>query len=354
MTEAARKGYTVNSSMKNSWKNYVSKRRFNNDTEQGYALYVLALGGTPERGAMNRMRENKALSMEAALFLAGAYALDGKISISKEILQNMKPTSKTSSPFNATFGSREREMAVLLTLYNALGEREKAFGLVESLSKMLNNKDQWMSTQSVAWSLTSIAGYVAENRGEWIDVSVKGEAVKSPKAFAQKLITADGTPIALSNKTKGSVYAVISTKYIPQKGEEIAKSNGLRLAVSYSDFDGRPLDPTKVVAGTDFFVDVTVRNTSDYENYTNLALTHILPSGWEISRNQSDEGVTRRDVRDDRVLTYFDLKRGEQKRIRTKVTATYKGKFYLPAVYCEAMYAGTINASTKGLWTEVY
>lgn len=353
MTEAAKRGYSVNGAMKNSWKGYVSKKRFENDVEQCYALYVLALGGTPERGMMNRMREKQGLNAEAAWFLAGAYALDGKPLVGGEIVRNCKAATAAQSPFNATFSSPEREMAVMLVVRNAMGEREKAFDLVKGLAKSLNNREKWLSTQSIAWSLNSIANYLQSNGGGAFEVNVKGESVKSQKSFAEKTIGLDGSPIALQNKGTGVVYAVISTKYIPEKGEEIAKSNGLKMNVSYRDFNGQVIDPVRVAAGTDFFADVAIRNTSDYEDYTNLALTHILPSGWEISRNQSNDGVTRRDVRDDRVLTYFDLKRGEQKLIRTKVTATYRGHFYLPAVYCEAMYDGTVNASTVGTWSEV-
>jgi uncharacterized protein YfaS (alpha-2-macroglobulin family) len=36
-----------------------------------------------------------------------------------------------------------------------------------------------------------------------------------------------------------------------------------------------------------------------------------------------------------------------------KLTATYVGKFYLPAAMVEAMYDGTINANNTGQWVEV-
>ena len=55
----------------------------------------------------------------------------------------------------------------------------------------------------------------------------------------------------------------------------------------------------------------------------------------------------------DRVLSYFDLSRGESKEIPVKLTATYKGRYYLPSVYCEAMYDNAVRALKKGQWVEV-
>jgi uncharacterized protein YfaS (alpha-2-macroglobulin family) len=59
------------------------------------------------------------------------------------------------------------------------------------------------------------------------------------------------------------------------------------------------------------------------------------------------------DIRDDRVLTYFTLKKGQRLSVKTKLIATYQGKFYLPGVVCEAMYNGNIQARKKGKWVNV-
>ena len=107
--------------------------------------------------------------------------------------------------------------------------------------------------------------------------------------------------------------------------------------------------------GTDFTAIASISNTSGTTDYTNLALTHIIPSGWEVynermtvpeaepqettdsSGNVSGQ-YTYQDIRDDRVLTYFNLRRGETKIFTIRLQATYAGNFILPAVQCEAMY----------------
>lgn len=67
------------------------------------------------------------------------------------------------------------------------------------------------------------------------------------------------------------------------------------------------------------------------------------------------------DVRDDRVMTYFDLpfnwsndKNMKQSRTyRIQLNAAYAGRYFLPAVACEAMYDNRIRAISPGKWVEV-
>ena len=117
--------------------------------------------------------------------------------------------------------------------------------------------------------------------------------------------------------------------------------------------DGAAIDPASIRVSTDFYAIVTVSNKSGYERYADLALTHIFPAGWEITSERDLSSLTYQDIRDDRVLSYFDLSRGESKEIPVKLTATYKGRYYLPSVYCEAMYDNAVRALKKGQWVEV-
>jgi hypothetical protein len=57
---------------------------------------------------------------------------------------------------------------------------------------------------------------------------------------------------------------------------------------------------------------------------------------------------TYQDIRDDRVNTFFDLSRGERRTFKVLLNASYAGTFYLPGVYCEAMYDNTVSALKKG------
>ena len=91
-----------------------------------------------------------------------------------------------------------------------------------------------------------------------------------------------------------------------------------------------------------------------------MALTQIFPSGWEITNSRLDnisrwksDNFTYQDIRDDRVMTYFDLKRGQSKTFRLMANASYTGEFYLPSVKCDAMYDHNIMAVSNGKWVKI-
>jgi uncharacterized protein YfaS (alpha-2-macroglobulin family) len=131
--------------------------------------------------------------------------------------------------------------------------------------------------------------------------------------------------------------------------------------VSYNLMDGTPVDPRRIEQGTDFMAVVTIAHPGVVNGYQQLALSQLFPSGWEI-RNTRLEGTlagasqgpfTYQDIRDDRVLTYFDLWKGQSHTYRVLLNASYTGRYYLPAAHCEAMYEHTIQARSKGQWVEV-
>lgn len=133
------------------------------------------------------------------------------------------------------------------------------------------------------------------------------------------------------------------------------------MKVNYYTLDGKSLDPSRLVQGTDFVAEVSISHPGIKVDYKEMALTQIFPSGWEI-RNLRLEGNTTsdagdksryQDIRDDRVYTYFDIAKNKTKKYKVILNAAYLGRFYLPTVYCEAMYDNEINASQAGQWVEV-
>ena len=92
-----------------------------------------------------------------------------------------------------------------------------------------------------------------------------------------------------------------------------------------------------------------------------MALSEIFPSGWEILNTRlMDNGEAfkssesdYRDIRDDRVYTYFSLPEQKEVTYFVMLNAAYLGKFYQPPFYCEAMYEHSISALAKGKWVTV-
>ena len=111
--------------------------------------------------------------------------------------------------------------------------------------------------------------------------------------------------------------------------------------------------------GTEITMKIGVTNTSN-DYIDNIALSQILPSGWEIVNTSFTElgggakGNARyTDIRDDRVNFYFDLAKKSTKTFTVKLNASYLGTYYLPGTQAEAMYDNTYYARTKGTWVVV-
>lgn len=96
-----------------------------------------------------------------------------------------------------------------------------------------------------------------------------------------------------------------------------------------------------------------VRNTSG-KDLEHVAVTHILPAGWEILSKLPSGNVSFQDQRDDRMLTYIDrLRNGESLNIKFNLSAAYAGQYYLPSVHAEAMYDATTSGCTESGECEV-
>ncbi len=194
---------------------------------------------------------------------------------------------------------------------------------------------------------------------DWTLNGKKMAAVNTPQAFHQvDLKTAPNQSVQISNKGKGKVYARLTAFTQPLVDTLRAAEGSLRLSVDYLDAAGKPLDVKSLKQGTEFTAVVTVRNSAE-QSFTDLALLQVFPSGWEIFNERltgtqsAAEAYNYRDIRDDRVLTYFNLRAGQSATFRSRLQAAYRGNYYLPAVSCQAMYEPREQARTSGMWVEV-
>ena len=391
LTLAQEKGYAVHPNVLNKWKRFQRAAAQNwrmpqeasnwqiwqSELQQAFRLYTLALAGAPEYGAMNRMKEQPGLSIQAKWRLAAAYALTGKMKPAGELVYNAETTVIPYSSMNLIYGSSDRDEAMILETLILMKRDRDALQQAKKVSQNLA-QENWFSTQSTAFALMAM-GRLAEQLSSTLDFtwSWNGKqqpAVKSAKAVFEKEIATSpksGT-VSVKNKGKGvlSVDLITRTQLLNDTLPAIA--DNLRLDVKYTDMAGSPISVEDIRQGTDFMSAVTLSNISGTSDYSNLALTHIIPSGWEIynermivpeaSSSNSNEAntpessadkYTYKDIRDDRVLTYFDLRRGESKTFTVRLQATYAGNFILPAIQCEAMYDAAVQARTKAGRTTV-
>ncbi len=328
--------------------------------QQSFRLYTLALSGAPEQGAMNRMKEmEQELSLQAKWRLAAAFAISGKNKAAGELVFNAQMAVEPYSSYNYIYGSYDRDEAMILETLLLMKRDKEALEQAKTVSRNLTN-DGWFSTQSTAFALMAM-GRLAEKLSGTLDFqwSLNGKqqpAVKSAKAVFEADIAPSPThgKVTIKNTGKGALSVDIITRTQLAVDTLPAIANNLRIDVRYVGMSGAAIDIAQLKQGADFRAIVTVSNISGISDYNNLALTHIIPSGWEIynermirpDQAESPTNYTYQDIRDDRVLTYFDLRRGEAKMFTVRLQATYAGTFVLPAVQCEAMYDSGAQART--------
>jgi len=380
LLEAEKKGYALPAGLKSGWlrsQKQLARQwspvkskdpRQQDDLEQAYRLFTLALAGEPETGAMNRLREIKTLSLQAKWRLAAAYALTGQSLVAKELINRESTEIQEYNGLYSSYGSRERDWSMMLETLILLNDQTRGAVLARKISGALSSA-YWMSTQSTAYCLLAMAKF-AEGRtsGEMVFTYRLGDGktftVSSAKPVTQITLplsrNAKTGHITINNKGQGILFARIIVEGIPEAGNEKEFSNNLTLDVSYSNHEGKVTDVTKLIQGHDFVALVSVYNPGMMD-YRDLALTQICPSGWEIQNNrlsdvelpESASSPSYQDIRDDRIHTYFNLMRGERKTFIIQLNAAYSGRYYLPGIYCEAMYDNSISAMKKGEWVEV-
>ena len=388
LTLAQEKGYAVHSNVLNKWKRFQRAaaqnwrmpqdasgwQQWQSELQQAFRLYTLALAGVPEYGAMNRMKEQAGLSIQAKWRLATTYALTGKMKPAEELVYNAETTVSPYSSMNQIYGSSDRDEAMILETLILMNRERDALQQAKVVSKNLS-QEEWFSTQSTAFALMAM-GRLAEKLSGTLDFvwtwnDKQQPAVKSAKAVFEKEIatTPKSGMIAVKNQGKGALSVDLITRTQLLNDTLPAISDNLRMDIRYANLNGTPISVNDIIQGTDFMAITSISNISGTSDYTNLALTHIIPSGWEIYNERmvapetesgaadgSGKSVSKYnylDIRDDRVLTYFNLRRGETKVFTVRLQATYAGNFILPAVQCEAMYDVNVQARSKAGRTTV-
>ncbi len=165
--------------------------------------------------------------------------------------------------------------------------------------------------------------------------------------------------VTLTNTKDNTIYVRVLNSGILPIGQEQVLQNNLAASIRFKNRKGVVIDVSRIDQGTEFIAEVTIRNLKN-EGVENVALSQILPSGFEIVNTRfTDYGDSTNnvadyiDIRDDRTNFYFGLKANESKTFRVLLNASYLGTYYLPGLQCEAMYDNTFLARTKGQWVEV-
>ena len=371
MIEAEKKGYVLPLTFMTNWLRYQKEAArnwrpkyngYSADNAQAYRLYTLALAGHPDLASMNRLREFKELSNTAKWRLAGAYALAGQKEAAKKVSNTANIHFKPNNYDYYSYGSVDRNRAMALETMLLIGDTQTR-ELAEYIAKDLSSS-RWMSTQTTAYSLLSMAKMVEKGGGKSLKLNYiingKQANINTKKAVSQRdlAIKNGANKLEITNSLANTVYVrVINSGKLPL-GQEIAEKRGLGVSIVYKNSEGDRIDVSKLIQGTDFVASITVTNLKQTD-INDIALTEIFPSGWEIVNTRfTDFGGSATasnftDIRDDSVSFYFNLGRNKSKTFEVNLNASYLGTYYLYGVQAEAMYDNDYFTHTKGRWIKV-
>jgi len=375
MLEAEKKGYVLPLTFKSNWLIYQkqasrdwrpSYKTYNSDLAQAYRLYTLALAGSPDLAAMNRLREFSEISNEGKWRLAAAYALAGQNEASTAISKTANIDFQSPKYNYYTYGSVDRNRAMALETM-VLTKNPQQRELAEYLAKDLSS-NRWMSTQTTAYGLLAMAKMVEANGGKDLKleytINGKPESISSKNAIAQRNlpIKEGDNQLTFSNKNANLVYVrVLNSGKLPL-GQELVEQRGLSATIAYKDINGNIINISNLKQGQDFVATINISNLKN-ESVNDVALTQLFPSGWEIINTRfTDFGeittsqARYTDIRDNEVNFYFDLpQKGKQgsKTFNIMLNASYLGTYYLPGIQAEAMYDHDYLVRSKGQWITI-
>jgi hypothetical protein len=372
ITEAERMGYSIPSGFKQKWISYQKKNaqewRFDNRyrqsaNDQAYRLFSLALAGQPEKGAMNRLRESKEIPQLSRWLLSAAFAVTGRPEAAGDLL-DMRNTTTEPEYNSFYYGSEMRDKAIVLYTLTILKKEEQALPLLKDICDKFNNND-WYSTQSVAWGLLSYMKWTEmtpaqQNSPSQIKVTLNGEkseqTIVPGQLWSKEIkIKTGNNSIIVENTSEKPLYVTLNRKGIPLVSDMAREDKGLVMKIDYVDMELNPVNQKNLQQSSDFMMVAKVTNNT-FSQVDNIALTQMVPSGWEIQNTrmfEADYGIREssydyRDFRDDRVNTYFSLTQGQTKTFVLILNAAYKGEFYQPSVWCEAMYTANCYSRFPG------
>ena len=348
----------------NKWKmaelsdEYIMKRE---ELLQAYRLFLLAKAGKPSKSAMNRFRKSNAASRMAQFFLAGAYAFAGMEDTGITLFNNALNSGESDRLDSYSFGSSIRNKAIVIYIMSLFSDGTNLDRYYSDWVQEINNA-RWTSTQDKGFAFMACNAYFGESQN--IDSHIEYELTSSLVNKIEKIHSQTNKQynwnwdelsdtVNISNNGESTLFVSKTQRAISTELYSTASSSKIVMDVRYADEANNSLKLKDLKQGQEIVLKVKIRNT-DILDQENLALTVKAASGWEIinprlytTNEDKQNNFNYQDFRDDKVYTYFQLKKNEEVLYAFRFKANLKGDYYLPSVFCENMYDGDVYARNQ-------
>lgn len=332
------------------------------DRELGYALYVLSLGGRPNKGVLGYLKTAslEKVSSDTRLLIAAAYALAGDREEADRILPQVLQPSTDPRENGGTFNSAMRANALMLSLLVDIQRDHPAVGgLLRSLSEKAA-MDGYYTTQENAFALMALGKYYqAEKNPAWTAQLQIGERNESFDAKGATFEDAgwSGKKATLTVAGAGTAFIYWEATGIPTDASKVIEAdNGLQVRRSYLDEGGNPVDLNAIRQGDLLVVRIEAKALN--QPLENVVIADLLPAGLEIENPRLKTSASipwledsaepqYMDVRDDRMLLFDTIPSYDARTFHYAARAATAGSFVVPPVRGEAMYDPGFNSTAS-------
>lgn len=385
LIEAREQGYAVPDAMYNGIVRYLGRKARQPESEDKWLMtrvnrcFVLALADKAAFPEMNLLKQNYwgKLNSTQKWQLVTAYKLAGAYDKVQAEVDQISTEVEEYSEFGHTYGSRYRDLGIILRCLVILDRKEEAALMAKHLAEQLSGRN-WYSTQSLGQMLLGIGNYfdyagISADQ----DLIIEGEltlpngekgSFKGVNKIAKYIGEGYGGEIQVKlndDVETSQLYVTLSSNGVPLVDETEDMDKNIRVGVTWYDEEGDQIDMASVKQGEVFYGKYTVSNTSVVPKIDEVALVQLIPSGWEIentrlsgevlpdwlksSRTGREEYM---DIRDDRIMWFFDLDKTNMEFV-VKINAITEGSYVMPGTVCEAMYNSDYQSTKASQTVEV-
>ena len=326
-----------------------------------YALFVLAVANQSDVSLMNFYRTAKGLlTLDTQYLLAGAFALSGDRRSFTELLPVKYAEELADRTSGGCYDSPIRSSALILNvLIDTDPGNPNIPRYMEYLSKEYRN-DYWYSTQDDAFTLLAFGKIVRMSGGAKLKgtVSLDGKSIAYGGGNKRFDIDPGVKKVSLSMTGEGRAYYAVITEGIRKDGHVRIEDKNMRVRREFFDRNGAPVSLDGVKQNALVVVKLTV--SADADDLENVAVSDLLPAGFEIENPRLTETAQYSfikdattpqyvDIRDDRINYYTSFDERKPQTFFYLVRAVTKGEFQYAPVVAEAMYdANYYSASGQG------
>lgn len=376
--EAQKAGFEVNKKMLDKLQDYLITRLktretsyyyFNNtrrtiaNKEIAYSLYVLAMAGKPQRATMNYYKNRQGeLALDSKYLLAAAYALIGDNNSFSKLLPPEFAGEKSKTSQGGSFYSYVRDQGIALNvLLDVDPDNPQVATMAKHLASQMKQR-RYLSTQERVFGFLALGKVARNNAGSsaTAEIKVGGKKVAD---FSKKTVKLNsdqltGGQVSINTAGQGSLYYFWEMEGISSDGSFKAEDSFIKVRKYFYDRYGNLITSGKFSQNDLIVIKLNIQSKNG-EQVENVAMTDMLPAGFEIENSRISDVPTitwindsRRpdylDVRDDRISFFININGSGSEDYYYIVRAVSKGTFQMGPVGADAMYDGEYHSYSGG------